>query len=99
MFNWVFNFFLLFLPSSGEYIFGSIAAFFALDDAFDFLKGSQHLSVIFFLLTPFKAENFRPGFSDLEKLQLKMLNNADAHLQTTFNRHRSLTKVASQAER
>ena len=26
--------FLLFLPSSGEHIFGSIAAFFALDDVF-----------------------------------------------------------------
>jgi len=33
MFNWViFFFFLLFLPSSGEHIFGSIAAFFAVDD-------------------------------------------------------------------
>jgi len=36
MFNWViFSFlflFLLFSPSSGEHIFGSIAAFFALDD-------------------------------------------------------------------
>jgi len=26
--------FILFLPSSGEHIFGSIAAFFALDDVF-----------------------------------------------------------------
>jgi len=26
-----------------------------------------------------------------------MLNNGDAHLQTTLNRHRSLTKVASQS--
>jgi len=29
-----FFFFLLFLPSTGEHIFGSIAAFFALDDVF-----------------------------------------------------------------
>jgi len=36
MFNWVIIFFsfLLFLPSSEEHIFGSIAAFFALDDVF-----------------------------------------------------------------
>jgi len=38
MFNWVifsfFSCFLLFLPSAGEHIFGSIAAFFAQDDVF-----------------------------------------------------------------
>jgi len=39
-----------------------------------------------------KTANFRPIFR-LE-LRLKMLNNGDAHLQTTLNRHRSPAKVA-----
>jgi len=44
-------------------------------------------------LNPSKPKILGP-FSDLEKLQLKMLNNGDAHLQIALNRHRSLTKVA-----
>jgi len=46
-----------------------------------------------FHLVPPKPQILGP-FSDIEKLQLKMLNNGDAHLQTTLNRHRSPTKVA-----
>jgi len=52
----------------------------------DFLAGSQHSS--------FAKPQILGPFSDFEKLQLKMLNNGDAHLQTTLNRHRSPTKVA-----
>jgi len=85
------------LPSSGEHIFGSIAAFFALDDGFLWglisYKGLNiHLSYFSPLISQ-KPKILGP-FSDLEKLQLKILNNGDAHLQTTLNRHRSLTKVA-----
>ena len=58
----------------------------------DFLGGSQHLSLIFFLFNPPKPQIFGP-FLDLEKIPLKVLNNRDAHLQTTLNRHRSPTKV------
>jgi len=55
--------------------------------------GYQHSSFIFSSLYPPKPKILGP-FSDFEKLQLKMLNNGDAHLQTTLNCHRSLTKVA-----
>ena len=70
-------FFLLCLPSSGKHIFGSIAAFFALHDFFsvgiDFLGGFNiHFS--YFFLNPPKPEKNLGPFSDLEKLQLKMLN-------------------------
>jgi len=60
---------------------------------FDFLKGLNiHLSYLPPLILP-KPQILGP-FSDFEKLQLKMLNNGDAHLQNILNRHRSPTKVA-----
>ena len=59
--------------------------------------GSQHSSLVFLPPNSQKSQILGP-FSDFEKLRLKMLNNGDAHLQTTLNRHRSLTKLHSELE-
>ena len=58
-----------------------------------FPRGSQYSSLIFSPSNPQKNTNFWPTYG-LWKITLKMLNNGDAHLQTTLNRHRSPTKVA-----
>jgi len=60
--------FLLFLPSSGEHIFGSIAAFFALDDVFQRGRFPRGVTTFIFHIFPsiaLKPQTLGP-FSDLK---------------------------------
>ena len=99
MFNWViFSFFFYFSCQALENTFlGVSQRFLHWMMCFGgdwFLVWSQHSSLIFFPSNSPKKLQILGPFLNFEKLRLKMLNNGDAHLQTTLNHRRSLPKDA-----